>query len=117
MIYIFNKKLKKKKKIQIALTDIYGINKSLSLKICRILGYSKNFQLTNLNKEQILYLTIFIEQLNIKITNSLKKSKYLYIKHLIDIKSFRGMRLVKGLPVRGQRTRTNAKTCLKFKQI
>ena len=114
MIYIFNKKLKKKKKIQIALTEIYGININRSLKICRVLGYSKNFRLNNLTNEQILSLMSFIEHLNIEITNSLKKSNYLYLKHLVDIKSFRGIRLIKGLPVRGQRTRTNAKTCSKL---
>ena len=116
MIYILGINLKKQKSLQFSLVNIYGLNKRTTLKICRKLGYSNTIKLKNLTKDQLLHLTFFLENLNLEILNKLKKSKDLCIKNLIHIKSFRGLRLIKGLPVRGQRTRTNAKTCYKKPQ-
>ena len=77
------------------------------------LGFSNNLKIKNLSNEQINALLIVIESLNVELSNDLKKSKKLIKKKLTSIKSYRGLRRNRGLPVRGQRTHTNAKTARK----
>lgn len=115
MIYLFESKLFENKSIFLSLRCIYGLAKSSSFLICKKLGFSRNFKIKNLSKEQINRLIKTIESLNIPLANELKKSKLLLHKTLISIKSYRGLRRNQGLPVRGQRTHTNAKTARKRK--
>lgn len=114
-MYIFESEIPENKSIYISLTSIYGIGKHKSKFLCKILGLSLNFKSKNLSKEQINKLIKTIEILNFNVASDLKKIKSLIFKKLILIKSYRGLRRFKGLPVRGQRTHTNAKTAKKIK--
>lgn len=115
MIYLFESNLPDNMSIFFALKRIYGIGKKSSYLICKKLGFSINFKVKNLSKDQITNILNLIESLNLVITSDLKKFKRLLINNLISIKSYRGLRLTQGLPVRGQRTHTNAKTARKKK--
>lgn len=117
MVYLFESELKENKLVSLALTDIFGIGKSTSFLICKKLGFSKNLKINNLSKEQISKLLKNIDSSNILISSDLKKRNSLKLKELINIKSYRGLRRFQGLPVRGQRTHTNAKTASKRKQV
>lgn len=115
MIYILETKLLEKKSVYFSLTKIFGIGQFQSFLICKKLGLSYNCKLSNLTPDQIVKLIKFIENLNLLITSNLKKSKILLAKTLINIKAYRGIRKLRGLPVRGQRTHTNAKTASKIR--
>jgi small subunit ribosomal protein S13 len=110
MVYIFESELLENKSVQIALTQIFGIGNSNSILICKNLGFAKNFKVKNLSKEQLNLLLKIVGNLDLSLANDLKKEKLLAFKKLISIKSYRGLRRNQGLPVRGQRTHTNAKT-------
>lgn len=110
MIYLFESKLPENKSIYFALQYIYGIGKSRSFLICKKLGFSSNLKVKTLSHEQVNQILKLVETLNLSIANDLKRSKLLDKQKLISIKSYRGLRRKKGLPVRGQRTHTNAKT-------
>lgn len=116
MIYfiIFETELCLKKSIFFSLVSIFGIGKFNSFLICKQLGFSKNLKTRNLTKEQINKIIQIIEFLNFKIGSNLKKSKILNAKKLILIKCYKGLRKIKGLPVRGQRTHTNSRTARKI---
>jgi len=114
-MYILENDLNEKKSIHIALNKVYGINLYLSRKICKLLGLCKNFKLKDLNKEQKNSLVFIILYLNLKINNDLKKFIYFNNNKLINLKNYKGFRRIKKLPVRGQRTHTNAKTCKKIR--
>ncbi len=113
MIYIFESKIPDEKSVFFALTYIYGINNSTSNLICKKLGFSKNLKVRNLSNEQINKLVKILESLSVPLGNNLKKLKQVNFKKLISIKSYRGLRKTYGLPVRGQRTHTNARTARK----
>ena len=115
MIYLFETKLLDKKSIRFALSSIYGIGKFKSLDICNKLGFATNLKVKNLSNDQIKNIIKLVETSNFIITTDLKKLKILLLKTLIFIKSYRGLRKIKGLPIRGQRTHTNAKTARKIK--
>ncbi len=115
MVYLFESKVPDNKSVLFALTYVYGINKTNSLLICKKLGFSTNLKIKDLTKEQINKLIKIIEFLNIKLASDLKKEKLLIFKKLVSIKSYRGFRRNQGLPVRGQRTHTNAKNSAKIK--
>jgi NADH:ubiquinone oxidoreductase subunit 4 (subunit M)/ribosomal protein S13 len=115
MIYILETKLLENKSVYFSLTKIFGIGQFQSFLICKKLGLSYNCKLSNLTPDQIVKLIKFIENLNLLITSNLKKSKILLAKTLINIKAYRGIRKLRGLPVRGQRTHTNAKTASKIR--
>lgn len=110
MIYIFETNLLANKPIFFALQEIYGIGNSQSLKICKLLGFSKNLMLIDLTDDQIKKLIKTIENLDLIITTELKKQKSFSLKQLVNLKTYKGIRRIKGLPVRGQRTHTNGKT-------
>ena len=114
MLYILETKLLDNSGIFYALKNVYGIGKTRSLDICRKLGFSKNLKIKNLSEFQIKKIVFIVENTNILITSDLKKLKSLAIKTLVAIKSYKGLRKIKGLPVRGQRTHTNAKTSREF---
>ena len=93
-----------------SLKKIYGLGSFQTNKICKKLGFSANFKTSMLTNEQTTKLIKLIENLDLKITSDLKKLHVFNLKQLIDIKCYRGLRKIKGLPVRGQRTHTNART-------
>jgi len=81
------------------------------------LGFSINLKVKNLSQEQITEMLQLVESLNLSLNNELKKLKSITLKKLVSIKSYRGLRRVRGLPVRGQRTHTNAKSAKKNKRF
>ena len=113
MVYIFESELSKNKSILFAIASVFGIGRSNSLLFCKKLGFSKNLKVKNLTREQIIKLIKTIELSNLVISSDLKKLKALNTKKLISIKSYKGFRRKQGLPVRGQRTHTNARTSRK----
>jgi len=113
MVYLFESELPENKSIFFAMTHVFGIGKSQALFTCKKLGFSKNLKVKNLSKEQIQKLVSTIEFSNLVLVGDLKKLKSLKLKKLLSIKSYKGFRLKQGLPVRGQRTHTNARTSRK----
>ena len=113
MVYLFESELQENKTIIFALKKIYGIGTFRSILICKKLGFSKNLKINKLTKDQIIDLLKLIDLLNFILASDLKKLKFLAVKSLISIKSYRGLRRNQGLPVKGQRTHTNAKTAKK----
>ena len=101
--------LPKEKRLEIALTYIYGIGRSLSKKILEEAKISPDIRVKDLTEEQVSILNKIIEK-NYKVEGELRKEISMNIKRLIDIGCYRGLRHKMGLPVRGQRTRTNART-------
>ena len=115
MIYILETNLLENKSVYFSLINIFGIGQFQSFLICKKLGLSHNYKLSKLTPDQIVKLIKFIENLNLLINNNLKKEKIILAKKLVQIKAYRGIRKLRGLPVRGQRTHTNAKTASKFR--
>ena len=113
MIFILETELLEKKSVYFSLTSIFGINQYQALIICKKLGLSANCKLSILTSEQIVKLIKFIEKLNLLISYDLKKSNILLTKKQIQIKTYKSIRKLRGLPVRGQRTHTNGKTAAK----
>ena len=99
----------KEKRIEIALGYIYGIGRSLSNKILKIANISPDKRAKDLNEEEIARLSSIIQK-DYKVEGDLRREISANIKRYIDIGSYRGFRHRRGLPVRGQRTRTNART-------
>ncbi len=98
-----------KKRGEIALTYIFGIGRSTAKKILKETGVDPNIKVENWNDEQATKIRNYIAQ-NLKIEGELRSEIQLSIKRLMDIGCYRGIRHRLGLPVRGQRTRTNART-------
>lgn len=113
MIYLFESELPENMSVVFALKRIYGIGKKNSFLICKKLGFSINLKIKNLSKYQITHILNLINSLNLVVAADLKNIKNLITKNLISIKSYRGLRKLQGLPVRGQRTHTNARTARK----
>lgn len=97
------------KRIEIALTYIYGIGRPLSAKILKITKIDINKKAKDLNPNEINILKEIIEK-NYKIEGELRRGIMINIKRLKDIGAWRGLRHIKGLPARGQRTKTNNRT-------
>jgi small subunit ribosomal protein S13 len=114
MVYILETELLENKSIYFSLTKVFGIGQFQSLLICKKLGLSYNCKLSKLTTDQIVKLIKYIENSNLLINSNLKKSKIMVAKKLVQIKAYKGIRKLRGLPVRGQRTHTNAKTASKF---
>ena len=100
----------KEKRIEISLTYLYGIGRKLSNKILKEAGISPDKRAKDLNEDEVSHLTNTIQKSGYKVEGDLRREISQNIKRLMDIGSYRGMRHKKGLPVRGQRTRTNART-------
>lgn len=98
-----------KKQIEIALTYIYGIGRNLSRRVLASAKIDPQKRAIELTPAEINTLKEIIEK-NYKIEGELKREIMMNIKRLKDVGSWRGMRHSKGLPVRGQRTRTNTRT-------
>lgn len=97
------------KKISISLTYIYGIGKAAALKILKTVGIGSDIKSKDLTDEQISRLTAEIEK-NYTVEGQLHRQVRQNIQRLKDIGTYRGLRHRRGLPVRGQRTRSNART-------
>ena len=110
MVRILGNNLSNKKKIYVALTCIYGIGIPTSKKILKQLNISEDLKVSELTEGHISGLRDILETEEYKLEGDLKRLISLNIKRLIDINSVRGRRHLKGLPVRGQRTRTNNRT-------
>ncbi len=100
----------KEKRIDIALTYLYGIGRTLSIRIIKETGIDPAKRAKDLTEEEVALITTTIQKSGYKVEGDLRREISQNIKRLIDIGSWRGLRHKKGLPVRGQRTRTNART-------
>lgn len=101
--------LPKNKRIEIALTYIYGIGLSRSKKILYKIALNPNTRVTDLNDKEITNIRYILEN-EYLIEGDLRRFEALNIKRLMEINSYKGKRHRIGLPLRGQRTRTNART-------
>jgi small subunit ribosomal protein S13 len=100
----------KEKRIEIALTYFYGIGRALSNVVLKEAGINPDKCAKDLSEEEISRLTAILQKGSLRIEGDLRRDISQNIKRLMDIGSWRGMRHKKGLPVRGQRTRTNSRT-------
>ncbi len=101
--------LPKNKRVVVALTYIYGIGRSLAQKICAQAEVDEDTRVNKLTDDEIKRIRTIIQN-DYKVEGSLKTEVNMNIKRLMDISSVRGYRHHRGLPVRGQRTKTNART-------
>jgi small subunit ribosomal protein S13 len=115
-LYISETELAEDKSVALALADIHGLGVTTSKRICKNLGFLPNLKTKHLTPEQADAVVKAVKGLNLKLAGDLKKSRTLNIQRLIAIKSYRGLRILQGLPVRGQRTHSNAKSSRKHKR-
>lgn len=101
--------LPRNKRIEIALTYIYGIGRSTAQKILSETGVDFNTRTDNLTEAEVARIRENIDK-NVKVEGDLRRDISMNIKRLMDLGCYRGLRHRKGLPVRGQRTKTNART-------
>ena len=101
--------LPRDKRVEIALTYIYGIGLTLSQEIIKTTGVNPDTRVRDLTEEEIAKIREAIDK-GYKVEGDLRREESLNIKRLIEIGSYRGRRHRQGLPVRGQRTKTNART-------
>ena len=97
------------KVVNVALTYIYGIGKKYSNDICSKLNIAKDKRVNSLTEEEVLKIREFIDK-NYKVEGDLRREVSMNIKRLTDLATYRGSRHKKKLPVRGQRTHSNART-------
>jgi small subunit ribosomal protein S13 len=115
MVYLAETELQKNMSVRMALTNVYGIGKKTSELICKKMGILYDFKVKELTTDQTSKLVKIIELMKLQLASDLRKKTSNQIKLLVSIKTYRGMRRLKGLPVRGQRTHTNARTTRKIK--
>lgn len=96
------------KRVVVSLTYVYGIGRTTAGKVLSAAGISEDIRVKDLTEEQLNEIRKQIDE--IKVEGDLRRETQLNIKRLMEIASYRGVRHRKGLPVRGQRTKTNART-------
>ena len=101
--------LPREKRLEIGLTYIYGIGRSSARQVCAALGLSLDTKVRDLTDEEITKLRTFIDS-NLQVEGDLRRERSQAIKRLQEIGAYRGVRHRRGLPVNGQRTKTNART-------
>ena len=101
--------LPREKRLEVALTYIYGIGRSASRRILSEANVSPDIRVKNLTEDEVNRLRRVIEG-QFRVEGDLRRDGSINVKRLIDIGCYRGMRHRRGLPVRGQRTHTNART-------
>jgi small subunit ribosomal protein S13 len=101
--------LPKHKRLEIGLTYIFGIGRPTSLKICGGLGLSPDTKVRDLTEEEVAKLRDYIDE-HYQVEGDLRRERTQSIKRLSEIGAYRGLRHRRGLPVNGQRTKTNART-------
>jgi len=109
MVRIAGVNLPSNKRIDIALSYIYGIGRSLAKKILQEVNIDGSIRTKDLTQEQVAAIDRYIAE-NLKVEGELRREVQQNIKRLIDIQCYRGLRHRRNLPVHGQRTRTNART-------
>jgi small subunit ribosomal protein S13 len=97
------------KRLEIGLTYIYGIGQSSAQKICAELGLNPNEKVRDLTDEEVTKLRAYIDE-NVQVEGDLRRDRQQNVKRLQEIGAYRGIRHRRGLPVNGQRTKTNART-------
>ena len=101
--------LPREKRVEIGLTYIFGIGRTSAVKILEETGINPDTRVKDLTEDEVSKLRDIIDK-NYKVEGDLRRSVALDIKRLVEIGCYRGTRHRKGLPVRGQRTKTNART-------
>ena len=101
--------LPRNKRVEVALTYIFGIGRSRASQICKQVGIPETLRTDALTDEHIAQMRALIEA-NFKVEGDLRRDVGMFIKRLTDVNCYRGSRHRKGLPVRGQNTRSNART-------
>jgi small subunit ribosomal protein S13 len=101
--------LPREKRLEIALTYIYGIGPSTARRICAELGLSQDEKVRDLTDQEITKLRAYIDG-NLEVEGELRRERSQAVKRLQEIGAYRGIRHRRGLPVDGQRTKTNART-------
>lgn len=101
--------LPRDKRVEVALTYIFGIGRQTAIKILSETGINPDTRVRDLTEEEVSKLREYIDK-SIKVEGDLRREIALNIKRLIEIGSYRGIRHRRGLPVRGQKTKTNART-------
>ena len=102
--------LPREKRIEIGLTYVYGIGRVTSNKILKEAGVNPDTRVRNVTDDEVKRITEAIEKLNVTVEGDLRREIALNIKRLQEIGCYRGIRHRKGLPVRGQNTKNNART-------
>ena len=97
------------KRVEIALTYIYGIGRTRAKEICQALGIPEERRVRDLSEPEIIRIREYIDD-HYVVEGDLRREVAMNIKRLMDLGCYRGLRHRKGLPVRGQRTHTNART-------
>lgn len=97
------------KRVEIALTYIYGIGRTVAQRICTSTSVDTDRKVRDLHEDEVARIRKVIEE-DLQVEGDLRKDVAFNIKRLMEIGSYRGLRHRKGLPVRGQRTHTNART-------
>ena len=97
------------KRVHIALTYIYGIGNSTAKQICEATGISEERRVNQLSDAEVLAIREHVDA-NVQVEGDLRREVAINIKRLMDLGCYRGIRHRRGLPVRGQRTHTNART-------
>ncbi|QDL90593.1 30S ribosomal protein S13 [Paroceanicella profunda] len=97
------------KRVEIALTYIHGIGNTTAKEICSAVGIESSRRVNELSDAEVLAVREFIDA-NVAVEGDLRRERAVNIKRLMDLGCYRGLRHRRGLPVRGQRTHTNART-------
>jgi len=101
--------LPREKRVEIGLTYLYGVGRTTARRMLVATGVSPDTRVRDLTEDEITRLRDFISS-NYKVEGDLRREVQMNIKRLVDIGSYRGLRHRRNLPVRGQRTKTNART-------
>jgi small subunit ribosomal protein S13 len=99
----------REKRLEISLTYVFGIGRSTAQKICADLGLNPDTRVRDLTDDEVNRIRVYVDQ-NLRVEGDLRRDVAQDIKRKIEIGSYQGVRHRKGLPVRGQRTHTNART-------
>ena len=99
----------REKRLEIALTYVYGIGRPTAQRICDELGMSRDTRVRDLTEDEVNRIRVWLDQ-NVTVEGDLRRDVQQDIKRKIEIGCYQGIRHRKGLPVRGQRTHTNART-------
>ena len=99
----------REKRLEVALTYVFGIGRSTAQKICADLGLNPDTRVRDLTDDEVNRIRVYVDQ-NLRVEGDLRRDVAQDIKRKIEIGSYQGVRHRKGLPVRGQRTHTNART-------
>ena len=101
--------LPNKKRVEVGLTYIYGIGRTRSLSLCHRAGIDPNKKVADLTEEEVNHIRTILEEEG-AVEGDLRKELSMNVKRLMEMGAYRGLRHRRGLPVRGQRTHTNART-------